>query len=169
MWITYLEIIESIRKKVTIWLLQLVDKGRGTVYPTVGPAGGVPVWRSPGHRRARDCMPATDTRPQHTCLPLSALCLESLTLSPCHRKNIQQHASSVRTLLGYVISGQQEWRRREGMRVDTTRYLYSWSQYRCSVVRNGDQTGTGLHSLGWSIRVGEGVTSLLLSISWLVC
>lgn len=43
----------------------------------------------------------------------------------------------MKTLLGGVISGQQEWRRWEGMRVGTRWYLCSWSQYRCSVGRKG--------------------------------
>ena len=114
MWITYLEIIESIRKKVTMWLLQLVDKGRGTVYPTVGPARGVHVWRSPGHQRARDCMPATDTRPQHTCLPLSALCLESLTLNPCHIKNLENTSSNTPQVWGHYWDMSSQGSRSEG-------------------------------------------------------
>lgn len=133
MWITYLEIIESIRKRVTIVAIVAGGQGRGVVYPTVGTAWGVPDMEKPrtpaGERLHVNHWYRTSAHlPPSLCTLLGKPNPESLPQKES-RKQIQQHASSVRTLLGYVISGLQEWRRWEGMGVDTTWYLYSWSQY----------------------------------------
>lgn len=51
--------------------------------------------RSLKHTRVRDFMSATNVGPWHTCLPLSVLCLQSLTLNLCpRRKNLENRACS---------------------------------------------------------------------------
>ena len=72
------------------------------------------VWRSPGHLRVRDCMSTTDTGPQHTCLLLSVLCLENLTLNPCHRKNLENRSSNMPQVWGHYWDVSSQGSKHEG-------------------------------------------------------